>query len=101
MDNWEPADGIVFNLNELHFNYPAKTFATALAAWLTGRGINARITGSAAQLRALSRALLSTKSFHDEIMRSDSNVARAIRLLASKNISAKRFYRLTGFKWPL
>lgn len=79
-----------------------KLFIANVIAWMVnGVRMNWKIKGEKGKVMALASAIVASKKFQDELKKKDATVESVIDKLNIKNMSAKEFEKLTGFKFPL
>lgn len=88
-------------ITELQMNLLGKVFFATLGAWLVGKAVNTKVRGSREQCEALSRALVSTRKFQEELNREGTDVETVMQLLSEKHASAQEFEKHLGIPWPL
>jgi hypothetical protein len=85
----------------MHLNLLGKITLAACGAWLIGKTTNVKLRGTPEQIDAVSRALVSSKRFQEELVRPGATVEEVIERMNVKNMDAKQFEQIFGVKWPL
>ena len=94
MENKEP-------INELKVNLLGKVFFATLGAWLVGKYVNTKLSGSQSEIEAVGNALAASRRFQDELNRPGASVESVVQKLGIKHMSASEFERVLGVPWPL
>lgn len=81
-----------------------KIFFAAVAAYLAGKigsGSFLKVRGSPEELRAVAEALAASKAFQDELKRPGATIDSVIEKMNLKRVTADKFEKITGKKFPL
>ena len=79
-----------------------KLFFASLLGWMMhDTKFNWKIKGNPGQIQAMTRAIIASKRFQDEMKRPGATVESVISRLNLKNLTAQQFQTLTGQPWPL
>ncbi|MFA6049839.1 MAG: hypothetical protein WC761_01460 [Candidatus Paceibacterota bacterium] len=99
-------------LNEISLSWAGKLFFAGVASYLAGIGLQKmgggpppklpfKIRGTPEQIKAVTEAILASKSFQEEIKKPGATVESVIQKLNLRNMTKDRFKQLTGKAWPL
>lgn len=81
-----------------------KIFFAAVAAYLAGKigsGNFLKIRGTPEELRAVAEALAASKAFQDELRKPGAGIDSVIEKMNLKRLTADKFEKITGKKFPL
>ena len=79
-----------------------KLVFTGVIGWITANSkLNWNIKGDEKNVAALTKAVIASKAFHDEISRPGATVESVIEKMNEKAFAAKEFEETTGRRWPL
>ena len=88
-------------IDELHLTLLGKITIATLGAWLLGKATNMKLRGTPEQVNAVSRALVASKKFQEELAKPGASVESVMEKLNVKNMTAKEFERVFNVPWPL
>jgi len=92
------------SLNEWNLSWSGKLFFAAAAAYIAGKVIKnmpLKIKGTKDQLKAISDAIVASKSFQDELKKPSASIESVVKKLNLKNMTRERFKQLTHRDFPL
>lgn len=79
-----------------------KLVFTGVIGWITTNSkLNWNIRGAEKEVQAMTKAVMASKAFHDEISRPGATVESVIEKMNEKALAAKEFEETTGKRWPL
>lgn len=93
-------------IKEFKLSWAGKIFFAGAAAFIMGSAgheqkLPIKVRGTPEQMKAVIDAIVSSKSFQQEISRPGATVDSVIEKLRIRNISKNQFQQLTGRPWPL
>lgn len=79
-----------------------KLFYASLLGWvMNGTKFNWKIKGEPKAVEAMTKAIVASKAFQEEIKSQTATVDSVIEKLNNKTLAAAEFEKVTGQKWPL
>lgn len=82
-------------------NLLGEIFYVTLGAWLVGRQPVTKIQGTRLQVETVTRAMVATRNFQNELQRPGATVGTISERLEAKNVAAMEFEKVFGTSWPL